>query len=238
MKLIGVLLLVLMMILTSTSCGPFSDPYVKGARDHYDNELDSELDDIIRGIQRIDTMNNIEFFSLYSDQFSSINIDLYGSDRIEDIISIGRYLNNYLEDSINSRIINDKVKVCIHLFKDEPERKTHEKLWYFASLANYNQINNTSDSEWNREFKFLDINVSDDLKTSSFNSCDIPFEVIWLPTNTIFDDYDVFINMKSLRKLVFDDPVLYENRVNSDNKKEEIKYYDKITDLHFKCYVE
>ena len=227
-----------MMLLTSVSCGPFSETYVKGLRDHYDSELDSELDSIIGCIQQLDTTNKIEFFALYSDQFSSINIDLYGSDRIEDIIIIGQFLENYLDANSDSRIITGRVKVCIHLFKNEPERKTHEKLWYFASLANYNQINNPSESEWNREFKFLDINVVDDLKTSSFNDSSISFEVIWLPTNTIIDDYDVFIKMKSLRKLVFDDPVLYENHVNSEKKQEEIRYYDRIADLHFKCYVE
>jgi len=223
---------ILTVIMLITACGPLRDKYVNGARDHYDEELDTELDNIVNGIVHLDTTDEIKLFALYSDQFC-ICIDLYGSDKLGDMVKIGHYLNRYLEINSSSRLINDKLKICIQLFKNEPTRKDREKLWYFASLANFDQICNPGVSEWNHSFVYLDINIADDLKTSSFENCDIPFESIWLPTNTTIDDYEVFVSMEHLRSLVFDDPVLHENSIDSEKKKEEIKYFDKYKDLKF-----
>jgi len=228
--------IIIAILLSLTACGPLHKTYVKGYRQSFDDELDAELNHIVEGIMGVETINKIDFFALYKDQ-RSMCVDLFGTNNIEDVFVICQYINDYLEDNPNSRIITDRIKMRIQLFEKEPSRREAQDLWYLAAISNCDIITNPIESAWNDRFVYLDANLAGDLRTSKFNKCNIPFVKIWLPTNTVIDDYDVFIRMDSLRELEFSDPVWKEDTEASNKKKEEIKYYDKIKNLQFKCYV-
>ena len=228
--------LLLLAVFLLIACGPFRNSYTKGYRQSFDEELDTELSNIIDGIQDLDTVDRIEFFALYKDQ-RSLCIDLFGTKSIEDIFAIGRYLNDYLENNPESRIYNDKIKMRIQCFEKEPSKSEAQDLWFLASISNCDTLRDPNNSEWNDRFIYLDVNLADNLRSSSFESCAIPFVTIWLPTNTILDDYDVFTDMESLKELIFSDPVHKEDPEASEKKRDEISYYDN-NHMNFKCYVE
>ena len=228
--------LLLISLLVLTACGPFHHSYTKGYRQLFDEGLDMEYDRIIEEIQELNTINRIEFFALYKDQ-RSLCIDLFGIQRIEDVFAIGQFLNDYLENNPNSRIISDRIKMRIQCFENEPSKSEASDLWFLASISNCDTIRDPNNSEWNDRFIYLDVNLADNLRSSSFELCKIPLVTIWLPTNTIMDDYDVFDEMNSLKELIFSDPIHKEDQEASRKKREEIRYYDK-KGLHFKCYVE
>ena len=230
------ILIVIIVVLQLTACGVVNNTYVKGYR-HLDDEiLEEEINQIIDDILELEMVDDIVFFAYYRDSRST-SIDLYGIYHIEDIFVIGQYLNNYLDNNPDSVILTDRVRLRIQCFSQEPTDDDRSQIWYYAGISNCNVVLNPQTSEWNDRFIFLDVNVADNIKTSSFNECSIPFVYIELPTKTVIDDFDVFRNMDSLETLVFDDPIYKDDQETSLKKQEEIDFYQESEKFNFQCYV-
>lgn len=146
-------------------------------------------------------------------------IELYGSEACSDILELIMVCNDWVDQNRDSTVLRENKKIRVELYNQKPDDNDRESSSYAVRLSNFGIDYATEPSSY---MDVLDINICNEFHTSSLNQLSINYRVIMLPTNSVIDDFDVFMGMKNLEALVFSDDPYDSDEAQVERLTEEL----------------
>ncbi|MCR5593143.1 MAG: hypothetical protein K6F79_05290 [Saccharofermentans sp.] len=158
-------------------------------------------------------------------------IEFYGSDDVHDALQMVNYCNRWLEENEDSVVAQESMRIVIEIYNDKPDQGNRDCLEYNFRIGNFAE---TFRNEISDQIDCLDINRANDFCVSVFEGYDL--QHIRIPSNTVIDDFDVFIDMSRLRRLIVSDgPFTVDTQAIEDKYQELIDHYNTYDELPFEC---
>lgn len=131
-----------------------------------------------------------------------IRIELYGSWAGKDIAELIELSDRWLEENPDSIIIRNRMRFSIELYEQKPENSERISHSYSCRIANFDAYFAPHVSH---DIDCIDINRCDLFLTSYFEGDKNNYRVIMFPSYIVIDDFEVFLNMPELERLVISD---------------------------------
>ena len=153
---------------------------------------------------------------------NGIYIELYGSQSrvdIEDLITI---CNEWVAENQDAILVCEGKKIRIEMYNEKPDNGDRESSAYAVCISNYGIDIAKEPSDC---LDVLEIHKCDEFYTSFFESSDMSYRAITLPSNTIIDDFDVFMSMNDLLVLEFSDHPYDNDKERLEAIRQELDVY-------------
>lgn len=180
-------------------------------------EMNAYLDYILENI----TNKQIK---LSKKEFSEngIYIELYGSQLCSDIEDLITICDGWIAENQDSVLVSERKKIRIELYYQKPDNGDRESSRYAVSIRNYGIDIAKEPSSC---LDVLEIHKCDGFYTSFFGGSNLNYRAITLPSNTIIDDFDVFMSMSNLLVLEFSDHPYDNDLVRLEEIRQELEEY-------------
>ena len=130
--------------------------------------------------------------------------------------------NEWVAENQDAVLVCEGKKIRIEMFNEKPDNGDRESSAYAVCISNYGIDIAKEPSDC---LDVLEIHKCDEFYTSFFESSDMSYRAITLPSNTIIDDFDVFMSMNDLLVLEFSDHPYDNDKERLEAIRQELDVY-------------